>query len=147
MHPIQKKERIYHWYLLSFAVPIPSTMNYVSVFTNSLEQRVTMPMIMAAKINNHLPDSAALLNVSYLGKMTRNEMNPPAPEPKVVVEPQAQYLQGMVAGIEFDSASLQRPINPYAPEDGDEITEDAVQWFNGFAAGQAHRNKIEYGEI
>lgn len=143
MADAKKAEKKYHWYLLSFAVPTPGLITYVSVFTNTDTQQITMPVLRAARNAQQIPPQSCLISVSYIGRMTRSEMNPPVEEPKPVMEATEAFKRGVADGIQYTMGS--EPVtNPYVPDPkATTISQEATEWFSGFSIGQRYRRETD----
>ena len=62
-----------HWYAYSF---LGQGNTYSSTYVGYEDNNITMPRIRAAKVFAGVSPDAVVLSVSYLGRMTRAQMEP-----------------------------------------------------------------------
>jgi hypothetical protein len=66
-----KKTNEYHWYIMTFYHPHSQT--YFEAYKGLKNKEVRFWDITSAKMQNNLGNNCALINVSYLGKMSQEK--------------------------------------------------------------------------
>lgn len=131
-----KKQTKMHWFLLTFAVPAPGYYGLCSMFVSSTTQTMSLPQIVNARNERQIPESATLTDVSYLGRMTNDEMNPPPETIPNLIAPTEAYMDGYHAAVQMQTNNNEPPVNPFVSETpGEGLPQQGIDWAEGFMAG------------
>lgn len=130
--PSQKKQ---HWYLLAFAIPGPGHTAFASLFMSNSTNKLSLPVLQAARQQKGIPDSACMIGSSYLGHMTQDEMNPPPETVPNLIAPTEAYMDGYHAASVMNQQGNSAPNNPYvSATPGEPLPQEGIDWADGFMA-------------
>lgn len=133
--PEAKKQPKLHWFLLAYAVPQMGHTAFVSQFMSHDKKDMDIQTLGAARQNNKLPEGSALTSVSYLGRMTQDEFNPPPPIVPNFIKPTEAYMDGYHASVGMNETG-NTPVNPFADlANPGAMSEQATEWADGLMAG------------
>lgn len=133
--PQTKKQPKLHWFLLSYAVPQMGATAFVSQFLSHDKRLINIQDLGAARSNNKLPEGSALMSISYIGQMTKDEFNPPPPVVPNLIAPTEAYMDGYHASVGMNQTG-NTPVNPFVvPMSQEPMSEQAIQWAEGLMAG------------
>lgn len=125
-----------HWYSLAFAVPGPGHMGYVTVILSNTSNKLSLPVLAAAREQRKIPEQALMIGASYLGCMTQDEMQPPPEKVPNLIAPTEAYMDGYHAAVLLQQPGHEPPINPHAPsKPGEALPQEGIDWADGFMAG------------
>lgn len=130
-----KKQPKLHWFLLAYSVPQAGHSVVVSQFASAPTKDMNLPQLEAARTSAKLPENSCLTGVSYLGRMTADEFNPPpAVEPKLIAPTEA-FMDGYHASVQMRDTG-ETPVNPFvADAPGAEMSQEGIDWAEGLIAG------------
>lgn len=125
-----------HWFSLAFAVPGPGHTAFTSLFMSATSNKLSLPVLQAARQQKNLPDHACMIGASYLGCMTQDEMNPPPETIPNLIAPTEHYMDGYHAAVLMQTEGNAPPNNPYVSQvAGDPLPQEGIDWADGFMAG------------
>lgn len=116
-----------HWFLLAFAVAVPGSTSYMSTFAAVTSRNLSGGDIAAVRIQKDVPESAVLMNASYLGYMTQYKFTNTSPVPVPSTMTPA-YTLGLSQAVK--AAPGEGIVSPY-----DEGTFENREWQRGYDEG------------